>query len=150
MAPDGHTTDLLETRLRFRLDLAEVLTRDEQPLRLWAVVGEAALHKNIGGQAAMRAQLWHVIDLCRRLPNLTVQVLPLSTREHYFTGATVSIYTFDGTISPIASVDTTIGEYFFDRDTAVSEAATKFDDVRTKAADPLTSIDMMADIAGKP
>lgn len=147
MAPDGHSTELLESRLRFRLDLAEVLTRQEQPLRLWAVVGEAALRKNIGGAAVMRAQLRHVIELCRTLPNLTVQVLPLATREHELIGATVSIYTFDGTIDPVASVDTTIGEYFFERDTAVTEARTKFDDVRTKATDPLTSTDMMENIA---
>ncbi|MGH3621419.1 MAG: helix-turn-helix domain-containing protein [Sciscionella sp.] len=147
MAPDGHLTDILETRLRFRLELGEVLTRSAQPLRLWAVVGETALRKNVGGATVMREQLRHVAGLCRNLPNLTVQVLPLTTREHYFTGATVSIYTFDATIPPIASVDTTIGEYFFERDSAVAEAIGKFDDVRTKAYDPLTSVDMMENIA---
>jgi Domain of unknown function (DUF5753) len=147
MAPDGHVTDVLETRLRFRLDLGEVLTRSAAPLRLWAVVGEAALRKNVGGTAVMREQLRHVVELCRSLPKLTVQVLPLTTREHFFTGATVSIYSFDGTIPPIASVDTTIGKYCFERDAAVAEAIGKFDDVRTKAIDPLTSLDMMEDAA---
>lgn len=147
MAPDGHVTEVTETRLRFRLGLGEVLTRPAAPLRLWVVVGEAALRKRVGGAAVMREQLRHVIELCRSLPTLTVQVLPLTTREHYLIGTTVSIYTFDGTIPPIASVDTTIGEHFFERDSAVAEAIGKFDDVRTKAIDPLTSLDMMDDIA---
>jgi transcriptional regulator with XRE-family HTH domain len=149
MAPNGHTTEILETRLRFRLELAEVLTRTHQPLRLWAVVGEAALRKNLGGPIVMRDQLRHVIELCRQQPNVTLQVLPLNTREHELIGATVTIYTFDGTIPQIASVDTTVGEQFFERDSAVAEAIGKFDDVRTKAADPLTSLDMMEDIASR-
>jgi transcriptional regulator with XRE-family HTH domain len=147
MAPTGHVTPVLENRLRFRVGLGDVLLRDEQPLELWAVVGEAALRKNIGGKDVMRDQLRHVARLCRECPNVTVQVLPLNTREHYLIGATVTIYRFDGSISEIASVDTTIGEQFFDRDSAVAEAIGKFDDVRFKAVDPLTSIDMMEDIA---
>jgi transcriptional regulator with XRE-family HTH domain len=149
MAPTGHTSDMLETRLRFRLGLADVLTRDQHPLRLWVVVGEAALHKNIGGREVMRAQLRHVVELCRDRPNVTVQVMPLNVREHYLIGATVTIYTFDRAIPEIASADTTIGEQFFERDSSVAEAIGKFDDVRVKALDPLTSIDMLEDLSRK-
>lgn len=147
MAPTGHITDILETRLRFRLSLGEVLLRGEQPLELWVVIGEAALRKNIGGKDVMRSQLRHVARLGREHPNVTIQVLPLNTREHELIGATVTIYRFDGSIAEIASVDTTIGEQFFDRDSAVTEAIGKFDDVRFKALDPLTSLDMMEDLA---
>jgi transcriptional regulator with XRE-family HTH domain len=147
MAPSGHTNDLLETRLRFRLELGEVLTRDERPLQLWAVIGEAALHKNIGGKEIMRQQLRHILNLCRERPNVTVQVLPFNAREHELIGATITIYKFDRAIPEIASADTTIGEQFFDRDSAVAEAIMKFDDVRLKARDPLTSLDMMEDIS---
>ena len=147
MAPTGHTTKVLETRLRFRLGLADVLTRAEDPLGLWAVVGEATLRKNIGGKEVMRRQLQHVVGLCRDRPNVTVQVLPLGTREHYLIGTSVTIYKFDDRIAEITSVDTTIGEHFFDRDSAVAESITKFDDVRLKALDPLTSLDMMDELS---
>ncbi|MDV6014223.1 helix-turn-helix transcriptional regulator [Haloechinothrix sp. LS1_15] len=147
MAPSGHVTGVLENRLRFRLDQAEVLTREPDPLQLWAVVGEAALRKNIGGAEVMRAQLRHVVRLCRELPNVTVQVLPLGAREHYLIGATVSIYRLDEGLPRIASVDTTLGDQFFERDSAVSDAVANFDDVRTKALDPLTSVDMMGELA---
>ncbi|MDQ3405773.1 MAG: helix-turn-helix domain-containing protein [Actinomycetota bacterium] len=148
MAPTGHMNSVVENRLSFRLGLGEVLARTEQPpLQLWVVVGEAALHKNIGGPAVMRNQLRHVVALCRARPNIAVQVLPFSAREHYLLGATVTIYTFDMAIPEIASIDTTIGEYFLDRDSAVSEAIGKFDDVRTKAFDPLTSLDMIEERA---
>lgn len=147
MAPTGHVNSVLETRLRFRLSLSDVLTRSDQPpLQLWAVVGEAALRKNIGGPAVMQRQLRHVADMCRACPDVTVQVLPFKAREHELVGATVTIYTFDKNIPEIASVDTTIGEQFFDRDSSVMEAITKFDDVRFKALDPLTSLDMIEDL----
>lgn len=148
MAPTGHYTEILETRLRFRLELGDVLTRDEQPLHLWAVVGEATLRKNIGGPEVMRAQLRHVARLCRERSNITVQVLPLTAREHHFLGASVSIYGFDDPIPRIASVDTTVGEHFLERDASVTEAVGHFDDVRTKAHDPLTSVDMMEELTG--
>lgn len=149
MAPTGHTTKVLETRLRFRLSLADALTRAENPLSLWAVVGEATLRKNVGGKEVLRHQLRHVARLCRERPNVTVQVLPLDTREHYFIGASVTIYKFDGKISEIASVDTTLGDKFFEQDSAVAEAITKFDDVRLKALDPLTSLDMMEEFSSR-
>jgi hypothetical protein len=60
----------------------------------------------------------------------------------------VSIYGFDDPIPRIASVDTTVGEHFFERDASVTEAIRNFDDVRTKAHDPLTSVDIMEELAG--
>lgn len=63
--------------------------------------------------------------------------------------ASLTIYHFDGTIAPIASVDSTVGEHFFDRDATVDEARGKFDDLRTKALDPLTSVDMTEDAAAQ-
>lgn len=147
MAPTGHVSDVLEARLQFRLGLANVLAREDSPLRLSVVVGEAALRKNIGGPAVMRSQLAHVAGLCREHSGITVQVLPFSAREHYFMGATVTIYGFGPKVPDIASVDTTIGEQFFDRDLSVAEAIGKFDDVRMKALDPLTSVDMLEELS---
>ena len=147
MSPTGHTDNILETRLRFRLGLADALTREQDPLEFSVVIGEAALHKNIGGMEVMRNQLRHVAQVCRECPNVTVQVLPLNTREHELIGATVTIYRFDGRLPEIASVHTAIGEQFFDRDSAVTEAIGKFDDVRSKALDPLTSVDMVEEFS---
>lgn len=149
MAPTGHLPAKFEVRLNFRLQLAEVLTRNEEPLELWAVIGEAALRKNIGGREVMREQLLHVAGLCRQRPNVTVQVLPTNSREHYLSGVTLTIYTFDGQIAELASVDTTVGEHFLERDASVAEAIGKFDDIRFKALDPLTSLDMIEEIANR-
>jgi transcriptional regulator with XRE-family HTH domain len=147
MSPSGHTSKELETRLRFRLRMGEALTREEAPLQLWAIVGEAALHKNIGGKEGIKQQLLHVAQLCRERANVTVQVLPLNTREHYLAGCTVTIYKVDSKINEIASVDTTVGEHFFEHDSQVTRSITKFDHVRAVALDPLTSLDMIENLS---
>jgi Domain of unknown function (DUF5753) len=147
MAPAGDTDGKLDARLNFRLTLGAVLTRPQEPLRLWVVVAEAALHKNVGGREIMSIQLRHVADLCRRLPNITVQVLPRGTREHYLLGATVTMYKFKQDIPELASVDTTIGEQFFERDSSVAEAIRKFEDVKRKALDPRTSADLIEEVS---
>ncbi|MBP2324620.1 transcriptional regulator with XRE-family HTH domain [Kibdelosporangium banguiense] len=149
LAPTGHLAEKLEIYLNFRLTLGAVLTRPQQPLGLWVVVSEAALHKNIGGRKVMSSQLQHVAQLCRAQQNVTVQILPLDTREHYSLGATVTIYKFDHKISEIASADTTMGELFFDRDPLVVEAIRNFEDVKLKAFDPLTSVDMIEDFSNR-
>lgn len=52
----------------------EVLTR-RQPLRLHALIGEAALRNEIGGPWVLADQLRHLLELGER-PNITVQAVP--------------------------------------------------------------------------
>src|SRR5699024_4542501 len=46
---------------------------DESPVQLWAVVGEAALRRCVGGPGVLRRQLEHLLELVE-LSNVTVQV----------------------------------------------------------------------------
>ncbi len=58
----------------FRLARAGRLTAAERPLRLHAIVGEAALRLAVGSEDTRRAQLKHLIDMSKR-PNVVVQVI---------------------------------------------------------------------------
>jgi transcriptional regulator with XRE-family HTH domain len=64
-----------ERRVEFRMRRQRVLRRRPRPLNLWAVLDEAALWRPIGGPETMRAQIRHIVELCRR-PNVTVQIAP--------------------------------------------------------------------------
>ncbi|MBW1599435.1 helix-turn-helix transcriptional regulator [Streptomyces sp. JJ38] len=66
-----------QTKLDVRLERQKALTRTENPIEVWMILGEAALRQQMGGPAVMRAQLGHLIDLAR-LPNVTLQVLPFA------------------------------------------------------------------------
>jgi transcriptional regulator with XRE-family HTH domain len=67
-------------RVRLRLARQTLLTR-EQPPRLWAVVDEAALRRPVGGREVMRGQLERLIA-ATKLPNVTLQILPLAGGAH--------------------------------------------------------------------
>ncbi|NIK54660.1 helix-turn-helix transcriptional regulator [Kribbella shirazensis] len=67
----------LERSVELRVQRQKSLTRQDQPVRLWAILDEAALRRPFGGVTVMRAQLEHLIMLSQQ-PNVTIQVLPFS------------------------------------------------------------------------
>jgi transcriptional regulator with XRE-family HTH domain len=54
---------------------------EEDPVRLWAVLNESALHRTIGGPKVMGDQLARLVEVSG-LPNVTLQVLPFSAGAH--------------------------------------------------------------------
>jgi len=81
-----------ERRVRLRLGRQQVLHRAE-PARLWAVIDETALRRPVGGGAVMRAQLRYLIE-ASRLPNVNIQVLPLSAGGHPAAGGGLTMLRF--------------------------------------------------------
>ncbi|MFJ2261215.1 helix-turn-helix domain-containing protein [Streptomyces sp. NPDC087844] len=65
----------------------------ERPLRLYAVVWEAALRQQVGGPDVMRAQLERLLELAE-LPNVRLQVLPFRAGAHPCIGGPFSIISF--------------------------------------------------------
>src|SRR5699024_8062837 len=62
---------------------------DDGP-RLWLVVGEEALYRQIGGPKVLRDQLEKARRLAR-LPNVTIQVIPFEGGAHPAHGAPFTI-----------------------------------------------------------
>jgi transcriptional regulator with XRE-family HTH domain len=69
-----------ERRVALRLGRQTMLEQPGAP-RLWAVVDEAALRRPVGGREVMRAQLERLAEAAK-LPNVTLQVLPLEAGAH--------------------------------------------------------------------
>src|SRR6266566_1826993 len=72
--------DEVERRVEVRMERQEVL-RNDNPLELWVIVDAAALRRQVGGPAVMRAQLNHLMEAAE-LPNITFQVIPFSDGAH--------------------------------------------------------------------
>ncbi|MEU9114643.1 DUF5753 domain-containing protein [Streptomyces sp. NPDC048483] len=53
----------------------------EKPLRVWAVIGEAALRTPVGGPEVMREQIEHLLKLVER-SNVSLQLLPFRSGAH--------------------------------------------------------------------
>jgi transcriptional regulator with XRE-family HTH domain len=67
--------ETIEQRVAARLERQEVLTRWPTPI-VTAVIDESVLQRQTGGQAVVRVQLQHLLDLAG-LRSTTIQVLPL-------------------------------------------------------------------------
>lgn len=82
----------LERRVQLRLRRQEVLT-GPQPPTVWAVLDEAALRRPIGGPAAQRAQLQHLVELTA-LPTVTLQVVRYGIGGHAAAGGPFTLLRF--------------------------------------------------------
>ncbi|WP_037067559.1 helix-turn-helix domain-containing protein [Pseudonocardia acaciae] len=83
----------IERRVQMRLDRQEALA-EEEPLRLWSIMSEGALRREIGGGDVLRAQLKHLAELTER-PNIDVQVLPFDAGAHPAVTCLFTILRFD-------------------------------------------------------
>jgi transcriptional regulator with XRE-family HTH domain len=77
--PDGGAEEI-DRRVTLRMTRQRILHR-QPAAQLWAVLDEAALRRPVGGVSTMRAQLKHLIEICR-LPQITVQIMPFRTGGH--------------------------------------------------------------------
>ncbi|MGZ0147881.1 helix-turn-helix domain-containing protein [Kribbella sp. WER1] len=82
----------IDRRLRLRLSRQEILTRPD-PVRLWAVVDEAALRRPIGGVQCIMDQLDKLIEKSQ-MPNVTLQVVPFALGGHAASAGAFSILRF--------------------------------------------------------
>lgn len=80
---DETTTEFVDRSVEVRMRRKEALTRDEDPLRLWAILYEAALRHIVGDADLMREQYEEIAKLAT-LDNVTVQVLPQKMRGYLF------------------------------------------------------------------
>jgi transcriptional regulator with XRE-family HTH domain len=75
------TREEQEQFVQARLARQQILTK-EQPLQLWAILGEAALRQMVGGAKIMQAQLQRLTELASDLSNVTLQVVPFMVGAH--------------------------------------------------------------------
>ncbi|WP_338684798.1 helix-turn-helix transcriptional regulator [Streptomyces acidiscabies] len=72
---DETTTEFMQKSVQLRLKRQEALTREDDPVKLWAILSEAALRYPLGGMDVMRGQYEQLIEF-GELENVTLQVLP--------------------------------------------------------------------------
>lgn len=88
------------TRVAVRMGRREVLHR-ENPVRMTALIGEAALRGNVGGPRVMTAQLKHLLSLPS---NVEIGIVPLDAGWHRGLIGAFTFYSF-GAASPIVYVE---------------------------------------------
>ena len=109
----GVPPDVVERRVRMRMDRQNVLSRPDPP-RLWVVIDEAALRRPIGGPKVMRAQLEHLAALATR-QNIRVQVMPFAFGGHAAEGGAFSILRFPEDLPDVVYLEQLGGAVYMDK-----------------------------------
>lgn len=71
----------VQSRAEVRLTRQRILDREEDPVRLWALIDELALYRERGSSEVMAAQLDHLITMSER-PRIDIQILPRKAGAH--------------------------------------------------------------------
>jgi len=139
--------EVVAQRVEVRLTRQAVLTRNEDPLELTAVLDEACLRRQAGGRGVMREQLLHLAEMSAR-PNITLQILPFSKGSHPAMAGGFTILRFPGVIeSSVVYLDNMTSDIFVEREDEVHHYRLAFDRLREIALEPPQSVKLITQIA---
>jgi transcriptional regulator with XRE-family HTH domain len=136
------TMEEVARQVEARMSRQAVLTRDP-PLRLWAIVDEAALHRPVGGVKVMQAQLEH-LTTSADLPQVTLQALPYAVGGHPGMPGSFAILKFaDAGAGDVVYIETQASTLFLESDTDLSRFTAIFEHLRALALPPDESVELI-------
>ncbi|WUJ67664.1 helix-turn-helix domain-containing protein [Kribbella soli] len=139
-------TEAIDRRVEMRMERQAILSRPKdgrRALEFWAVVDEAALHREVGSRAVMRAQLGRLLEMSER-PNITLQVIPFDRGAHPgMTGAFVRL-SFGAVAPDIVYVESLAGDMFLELEAEIDRFGLAFDHLRAMALSPRDSSGLIA------
>jgi transcriptional regulator with XRE-family HTH domain len=143
-AIDVTPTDI-ERRTEVRMGRQRRLTEPE-PLELWAVVDEIALHRQVGDRSVMYEQLFTLVERTK-LSNVAVQVIPLNT-AHAAPGYNFHLLGFDDPDDkPVLFIDSFPGGMATSNTSEIQRARRLWEHLRSKALSPKRSAALIEKIA---
>ena len=133
----------VERRVNLRLTRQKLLSREESPGRLWAVVDEAALRRPMGGRKVMRSQLQHLLDLMET-KTVTVQIMPFRFGGHAAEGGPFSILRFpDAELQDLVYVEQLVGALYIERKDQVERYVQTFERLTVDSQQPDHSMESL-------
>jgi hypothetical protein len=135
-------------RVEVRLSRQRILERKDRP-QLWAILDEAAIHRTVGGNAIMRAQLLRLVEAGEEAKT-TIQVVPYGVGAHPGTTGAFTILGFSepGEVD-VVHMETIGGNLSVDKPEEALHYATAFDHLRAVALSPDDSRAMLLAAAEK-
>ncbi|WP_318202892.1 helix-turn-helix transcriptional regulator [Streptomyces sp. SCL15-4] len=123
----------IEKRVEVRMRRQERITTERNPLRLWVVLDEAALHRVVGSRLVMREQLEHLIELSE-LPHVTVQVLPFEVGAHPGINGQYAILEFaDAADSSVVYLEGVTSDLYVEKAQDVQKYAVMYEHLRAQS-----------------
>lgn len=140
------TSSEVNKRVQIRMTRQKLL---ERAVRVWMVLDEAALYREVGGREVMYQQLGHLVEVAS-LPNVTIQILPNTTGSHPGVVGSFMILEFPEVFDPdVVCVETLTTSFWVEDDMEVRMHTLCFDQLGAAALAPNESIELIARVAGK-
>jgi transcriptional regulator with XRE-family HTH domain len=140
----------VERRLQARLERQQVLFR-EPPLELHVVLDESVLLRCMGNNSIMDAQLRRLVEVSR-LPNVTLQILPLD-QPHSLSLDSFVLLTFGdergATLHDVASAEHLTGELHLEGEADTYQYRLAFDFLAQQSLNPPESRELIAKTVGR-
>lgn len=145
--PDELDAEQIDLMVRIRAERQELLTRDTDPLRLWVVLDEAALRRQVGGPEVMAEQLAYLLELAK-LAKVTIQVTPFHAGAHPGVTGPFTIMLFpDPEDLPAVHIDSPGGQLFVEEPEEVRRFEIALQRIQAMALPPADSLRMIAKLA---
>jgi len=143
---DVPSSEELERRIAVRMKRQELLTDDDAP-KMWLVLNEAALRRQVGGRATMHDQLAHLIEVSES-NKIVVQVLSYASGAHPAMDGAFEILRFPDAADPdVVYLQYRRGSIYLEDPADVAAYAELFDHLRARALGPDESRALIARLA---
>lgn len=137
----------VEKRVQVRMRRQERISTEENPLRLWTVLDEAALRRVVGNRSLMRDQLEQLVEQSQ-LPHVTVQVIPFDMGAHPGLNGQYAILEFpDAADSSVVYIEGVTSDLYLEKANDVQKYSVMYEHLRAQALNVDQSRQFIADIA---
>ncbi|MCX4233737.1 helix-turn-helix domain-containing protein [Streptomyces ortus] len=144
--PEAAAGDI-DKRVQVRLRRQERISDLENPLRLWAVLDEAALRRNVGNKQVMIDQLEHLVEMSH-VPHVTVQVIPFAMGAHPGVSGQYAILEFpDAADSSVVYIEGVTSDLYLEKANDVQKYSVMYEHLRAQALNADQSREFIADVA---
>ncbi|AZP18511.1 MULTISPECIES: helix-turn-helix transcriptional regulator [Streptomyces] len=144
--PEATPTDI-DKRVQVRLRRQERISAADNPLRLWAVLDEATLRREVGNKQVMIEQLEHLIEMSQ-LPHVTVQLIPFTMGAHPGVSGQYAILEFpDAADSSVVYIEGVTSDLYLEKAQDVQKYSVMYEHLRAQALNADQSRDFISKVA---
>lgn len=141
-----YSDDEISRRVEVRVQRQEILTRDDPP-KVWIVLDEAVIRRQVGGPATLYDQLSHIAEVAA-LPHVDIQVMPFAVGAHPGTPGSFIVLRFaEPTDPPVVYIETMAGDLYPESQADINSAILAFDRLRAMALSPDDSTALIRQVA---
>lgn len=137
----------IDRMIEVRLKRQQLLVRDP-PLKVWAILDEAVLHRLVGGASVMKDQLERLVEAAT-LQHVTIQVIPFSAGAHPAMESTFNILDFQEPVPSVVYVEGLAGFMYLERPQDISRYQIVFEHLSAQALSPRESVELISKIGEK-